>query len=282
MSKMKAMLLTVSMVPFVLAAQNLVKNGDAEANLEGWSGDEVQVVSENPHSGKNCFKTQMSAVSTGQAVLVAIITNSQILPVDPSKTYKISVWVKSADDKKTDVYLGVMPLDAEKVQINCKDINAVAETETELAEACNAGDTVIKVKEASKWNLAGNIDLIAFNVSEDCKDLPNRNISACAVTKAENKNNVWELTLNRPCGKAFPAGTKVRQHKYGPSHMLPTNIMQFNSPEWKELTAEIKGMSKYGSGGREFWAGTKYVQAVVFARNGGMIYFDDLKLEEQK
>ena len=269
MSKAKAFLVAVSMVPFALGAQNLIKNGDAEADLENWQPDKVQVVTENARSGKKCFKTSTAAVGT------------DIIPIDGTVKYKYSVWVKSADNKKTDVYLALIPLDADKVQINSQEISAATETETELAEACKAEDTVVKVKDAGKWKLANNIDVIAFNVLDDCKDLPNRNISP-VVKKIENKNNVWELTLEKPCGKAYPAGTKIRKHRYCSTYIYPAVLSQFNSNEWKELSGEIKGVSKSGEAGDQFWAGTKFVKVDLFPLGGGTIYFDDWKLEEQK
>ena len=270
MSKVKALFLAASMVPLALGAQNLIKNGDAEANLENWVPEAVQVVTENPHSGKSCFKN-----------IQPNIIGADIIPVDGTKTYQLSGWFKSAGDKAAILYFGLMPLDANKVQINAPHVNLIEGTETELAEACKAGDTVLKAKDAGKWNLSDKTDVIAFNVQDDYKDLPNRNISPI-VTKAENKNNVWELTLDKPCGKAYPAGTKVRQHKYSSSYMYSAVNDSFQSADWVQFAGQIKGTAKSGAGGTQFWPGTKYVQIVILALpGGGKIYFDDLTLEEQ-
>ena len=58
---------------------------------------------------------------------------------------------------------------------------------------------------------------------------------------------------------------------------------KFQSAAWVEFPGEIKGTAKSGAGGTQFWPGTKYVQVVILALPpGGKIYFDDLKLEEQK
>lgn len=271
MLKIKSSVIVVAMVPFVIGAQNLIKNGDAEENLEGWSGEKVRVVNDNPHSGKNCFKT----------IAPFDAKSSQIIPVDPSKSYKISGWVKSADDKKTDVYIGLMPLDENKIQILPEYVKYVAETETELAEACKTEDALIKVKDASKWKLAGKLDMVAFNVLDYYKDIPNSNISAGFVLKSEYRDNIWELTLDKPCGKDYPSGTKVRQHKCGGTLMYPITLKQFNSPEWKELTGKIEVSGKSASGVIQFWTGTKYVRVVVLALSGGNVYFDDLRLEAE-
>lgn len=260
MLKIKTLLLVASIAPFVLNAQNLLTNGNAEADLEGWSEDQVQVVNENSHAGKNCFKS-----------LEPEIRNSQIIPVDTSNTYKLSGCIKSADAKKPNVYLGLIPFDANKVQINCQNVNFVAGTETELAEACKPTDTVVRVKDASKWQLADKVDVIAFDISDNYKDIPNRNISAGVVIKVENKNNVWELTLDKPCGQAYPVGAKVRQHKYSGTYIYTFYQGQFNSTNWKLV-----------SGTTPLWLGTKYVQVAILTLGGGMIYFDDIKLEQEQ
>ena len=265
-----AVLLTAAMFPFVMNAQNLIKNGDAESDIENWNPIQVQVATDNPHSGKNCFKTKSTH-----------IFSSAVIPVDETKTYKYSGWFKSADDKTPTVFLAILPLDADKRQINSPEITPVAGTETELTEACKPQDTVVKVKDAGEWKFADKIDVIAFNILNDYKDLPNKNISP-VITKAENKNNVWELTLDKPCGKTYPAETKIRQHKYDSSFMYPAVIAKFQSKDWTELTGGIRGMSKSGTSGEQFWNGTKYIQIVILALGEGMIYFDDIKLEKQK
>ncbi len=267
MSKLTAFLLVGLMLPFALKAENLIKNGDAETDIENWQSEQVQLVTENAHSGQKCFKTMNTVVGTA------------IIPIDETKTYKYSIWIKSADNKQTDIYLAFMPLDAEKAQINSQELTPIDESETELAEACKPEDIIIKVTDASKWKISDKFNVIAFNTLDDYKDLPNRNISPI-ITAIEKNNNIWTLTLENPCAKAYPAGTKIRQHRYGCTYMYPATLSKFNSREWQELSAEIKGISKSGQGGREFWAGTKFVKVVFLALDGGTIYFDDWKLEE--
>ena len=267
----KSCLLAVSFFPMVLAAQNLVKNGDAEAGLSDWD-DEVQLVAENPRSGKNCFQT-----------LVTDVLNSGLIPVDTSKKYRISGWFRSADDKKTVFYLGLVPFDADKKQIQCFSVNAVTGSETELAEACKAGDTVLKVKNASGWLIRNKYDHIAFETDNSGAygDLPNSRITS-PIVKVEQKDNLWEVTLEKPCGKAYSTNTPVRIQRDGATYMYPVSCTEFQYPEWKEFSAEITGEAKSGVHRNQFWTKTKYVKIVVLALQGGMIYFDDLKFEEVK
>lgn len=263
MSEVKALFLAVSMVPFVMNAQNLVKNGDAESGYENWSEEKVQVVTENPHSGKNCFKNK-----------VAVVLSAEAIPVDGSKAYKISAWYKSADDKKTTVYLGFQPLDSNQQPIESWYVNVRPGTETELAEACTSKDTAIKIKDGSKWTIESYQNLIAFDVdvTGGLKDLPNRNISKGKVEKIEKKDASWEVSLSKPCGMDYPAGTKVRMHFTGATYSYMIYKVQFNSPEWQEFSAQVNGFSQ----------GTKFIKILVMGLEGGNIFFDDVQFEEVK
>lgn len=266
----KSLLLIASVFPIVLSAQNLVKNGDAEANLDNWTKGQVQVVTENPHSGKSCFKT-----------LSATVTSTELIPVDTAKAYKISGWFKNADEKKPYLYLGLMPLDADKKQIQPAFVNIVTGSDAVLAEACKAEDTVLKVKDASKWVIKDKYNHVAFEADSSLNDLPNSKITS-SIVKAEKKDAFWEVTLEKPCGKAYPANTAIRLQKDGGTFMYPVLAANFQSPDWKEFTAQIKGVAKVGTPGIQFWAGTKYVKVIVLALNGGMLYYDDVKFEEVK
>jgi hypothetical protein len=252
--------------------QNLVKNGDAEAGLENWDKIQVQLVSENPHSGKNCFKTISNNTFS-----------ADLIPVNNATIYNISGWFKSADDKKTNVYLGFMPFTEDKKQIECVNINPVVGTETELVQECISEDTVLKVKDAGKWQIQP-ISKIAFNVdtSGEYKDLPNFNIYKGKILGAENKGTHWELKLEKPCGNSFPAKTKIREHRDGSTYIYAVNKLNFNTQTWQEFTGATRDYANFGNEAGKFWKGTKYVRIIILTLNGGNVYFDDIKLEEKK
>ena len=270
--KFKSFIFAASVFPIVLNAQNLLKNGDAESELDNWTKGQVQALTENPHSGKSCFKTLSSSIAS-----------SELIPVDTTKTYKISGCFKSADDKKTNLYLGLMPLDADKKHIQCFFVNASAGSESELAEPCKAEDSVLKVKDASKWTVKDKYNRVAFETDNSgaYKDLPNSKISS-SIVKVEQKGTAWEVTLEKPCGKAYPANCPVRIQRDGATFMYPVVNLNFQSPEWKEFSGQVKGLAKSGTSGLQFWPGTKYVKVIILALNGGMFYFDDVKFEEVK
>jgi hypothetical protein len=268
---MKKIMLIAVVLPFYLGAQtvNLVKNGDAESGSANWNPKVVATVPEAAHSGANGFKTLSDSVNSIEAI-----------PVDTAKTYKLSGFFKSADNKKVNLYFGLIACDAKNVPIYCHNINAVPDTDTELAEACQKGDTVLKIKDAGKWGAVKKTMVIACNTdpSGEYKDLPNRDL-VMDITKIEFNGKLWEVTLAKECGKALPAGTNIRLHMMAGTFIYASTKIGFNSPGWVELTGTIKDSVKSGRSDIKFWPGTKSVKVLISSYNGSVL-FDDIKLEE--
>ena len=184
------------------AAENLLKNGDAEADLENWEPAQVQAVTEDPHSGKSCFKTK-----------TAEVIGTAIIPVDGTKTYKYSGWFKNADDKKVKLFFGFSPMNADKKRITAVQVNVMKGTETALVSGCAPEDSVIKIKDGSTWDIKDDYSHIAFNIdnSGEYKDLPNANVSASVIVKVEKKADIWEVTLKQPCGMIYFDDIKLEE-----------------------------------------------------------------------
>ena len=194
---------------------NLVKNGDAETGtLDNWDGF-AKVVSEGAHSGKHCFSVANSVQ----------VMSKEFIPIDTTKTYVVTGWFKSTGKAPSQIYLGCAPFDEKKESIYPYHVFCIAGTETTLAEACKAEDTVLKIANGAKWNTAP-YTCVAFDVDDSgqLKDLPNRNLSiyvdpGIGVEKVENKGGHWAVQLKAKCGRAYPAGTKVREHVSGATYM---------------------------------------------------------------
>lgn len=268
---MKKLMLAALMFPFCLCAQNpnLVKNGDGEAGTANWNAPALAASPDAAHSGAGGFKTLSASVNSIEAI-----------PVDTAKTYKLSGFFKSADDKKVNLYFGLMPYDAKNVPIYCHNINPVPDTDTELAEACQKGDTVLKIKDAGKWGAIKKTMVIACNTdpSGEYKDLPNRDL-IMDITKIEFNGKSWEVTLAKECGKALPSGTNIRLHLMGGTFIYPSIKTGFNSPGWVELGGTIKDCTKSGRIDTKFWPGTKSVRVLISSYDGS-VFFDDIKFEE--
>jgi len=235
---------------------NMVNNGDAETGTLGnWKGFD-KVVSEGAHSGKYCFSRKGYAV----------VTSKELMPVDPRKTYVLSGWFKSVGQGQSLIYLGYVPLDEKKKVILPDYVTYIPGTETTLAEDCRKDDTVIKIVNGAKW-ISGQYMRIAFDVDDSGQrgDLPNANISSRNITKVENKDDYWAVSLKAKCGRAYPAGTKVREHKSGATFIYNAASRKPVPSEWKQFTGRIKGLGKSGVTYKQWWPGTKYAQVLILA-----------------
>ena len=110
---MKKMLITfgAAAICSVVGADNLVKNGGGENDIDwfnGFSGKLTKLV----RTGKNCYYVDGDKQITGK----------QLLPVDPTKAYVLSGWMKSAGDVSSKVYFGLIPYNAKKQPISSESV----------------------------------------------------------------------------------------------------------------------------------------------------------------
>ncbi|MBM4045063.1 MAG: hypothetical protein FJ279_08115 [Planctomycetes bacterium] len=243
------------------SAQSLVKNGDAETGtLDNWVGF-TKVVAEGAHSGKHCFSV------TGAVQVMS----KEFIPIDTSKTYVVTGWFKSAGKAPSQIYLGVAPFDEKKESIYPYHVFRIAGTETTLADACKPEDTVLKIANGAKWNTEP-YTCVAFDVDDSgqLKDLPNRNLSnanvpGIGVEKVENKGGHWAVQLKGKCGRAYPAGTKVREHVSGATYMYSAAARKPVPMAWTEFKGQIKGVAKGDLPADQWWPGTKYAKLLILA-----------------
>lgn len=242
-------------------AANLVKNGDAEmGTLDNWAGF-AKVVSEGAHSGKHCFSVAGSAQ----------VLSKEFIPIDTSKTYVVTGWFKSTGKAPSHVYLGVAPFDEKKQPIRPYHVFCIAGTETTLAEACKPEDTVLKIANGAKWKTVPYA-CVAFDVDDSgqLKDLPNRNLSNTAVPgfgveNVEDKGGYWAVQLKTKCGRAYPAGTKVREHISSATYIYSAASRKPVPLAWTEFKGQIKGVAKGDLPMNQWWPGTKYAKLLILA-----------------
>ncbi len=258
-----ALALGIALAPSVRAADekpvNLVKNGDAETGtLDNWSGF-TKVITDNPHGGKSCFLGQ------GQVM----VQSNEFIPIDPNKSYTMTAWVKSTGKETSVFYAGLIPCDADKNPIEHTLVDAIAATDTVMTEACTAADKVIKVTDASTWKTL-DFGCVAFAVDDSghYKDLPNRNLSTYGVVACVNKGKYWEVQLKEACGKAYPAGTKVREQTSGGTYIYAAASGIGAGPQWAQITGTVKGSAICGAPNDQWWAGTKYARVLFLLSYG--------------
>lgn len=202
------------------------------------------------------------------------------IKIEPGKSYKISGSFKLAPDSKpSKFYLSLMPLDSKGQPISSESVGVIAGTETELAADCNPDDLVIKIKNGEKWK-TDSYGRIAFNVDDTGKkaDLPNNELSGTGITKVEKKDDVFELTLKNKCGKKYPAGTKIREHKSGATYIYIGAMNKDVPAEWTEVSGVFKK--------ENLWLASSGAKIVVRANFGGKpdqtMLLKDVKIEEVK
>jgi hypothetical protein len=186
------------------------------------------------------------------------------MTVDPVKRYTLSGWFKSVGKEPSNLYFGYACFDADKKLIAPEHVGVVGASETTLCEACKKEDTLLKVAHAFKWKEDPHA-CVAFEVDDSGKytDLPNRNISHLGILKIEEKDGYWEICLNEPCGRSYPAGTKVREHSSGAAYLYCAASAQAVPMEWTQYSGTVMGMSDAGTGSSRWWHGTKYAKLVM-------------------
>ena len=213
----------------------------------------------NPLLDKLCFPCKGPTTVKG----------SEWITVDPNKRYTLSGWFKSVGKEPSNLSFGYMCFDADKKLIAPEHVGIVGATEATLYEACNKEDTLIKVTYAFKWKEDPHA-CIAFDVDDSGKytDLPNRNLSRFGIINLEEKDGYWEVRLNEPCGRAYPAGTKVREHAAGPAYLFCAASAQAVPMGWTQYSGSVMGLSEAGAGNARWWHGTKYAKLVVLLNSG--------------
>ena len=195
------------------------------------------------------------------------VAGKTAIPVDPAKTYILKGKFKSIGKVPSIIFFGLLPCDTEKKQIAAEAVNACPDTNTELAVACSAKDSSLKVKDAGKWMKRKGLDIygyVAFNIDDSgaLKDLPNRALSP-VVKEVRKAGDQWELILAAPySGKDMAAGTKVRLHHPGNSYIYCAANYKTVPTEWTSFEGKITGMGAKASD-IEFWSGTAFVKLLI-------------------
>ena len=274
-------LMTLVMFSLSTAAfggQNLFKAGDAEAPDAASAWDKpVSICTTDKKAGKASFETSEVPI---------ILISKELIPVDSSKKYELSAFLKSASGSADDpsvCSLGLAMFDVNKRSIIKSNAVIVPDTETVLVEAAVKGETTIAIADGSKWEKRRSIPTaVAFNAKPELADLPNYEYSSSISVFTKNDNGSYKLKLSKPLAKGYPAGTKVRQHHSG--FLQPVVAVVRIPAEWTEYKMYFEGVSTSEEDRDKFWQGTKYVKIFIIAnmwgRKGPRLLFDNIEFKE--
>ena len=211
--------------------------------------------------------------------------SAKTLTLDPEKKYKISGEFRlSEGEGGGNLYLGFAPYDANGKPIRAVSVNAAPKTDTVVAKAAAAGDTVIYVKDASKWDAKTAFGYIAFDTKPDYSDLPNNDLIAVPKGGFEQEGDLWKVTLKTPLSKEIAEGTNVRQHRAGAAYIYTAHKAGIPQGEWITLSGTTAGKaSEFGTSRFKLWAGTASVRVLIMMQNGkpgNVVEMKNIKVEE--
>lgn len=223
----------------------------------------------------SCAGGEFTAAGSGS------LYGKKYLPVDTVKRYRLSGEFKAISNSAAGDYIrfGLVP-STEYSQIQPVNINIVRGSATELAADCKETDTVIKLKDASKWK-GDALTVVAFDIDpgDRMRDLPNFNISKTGAVKLEQKDGIWLLTLKQPCARNYPAGTAVREHSAGWSLIYAGSTKLELKPEWRKIDAVIEPGEVAQANISRWWQGTRKTSFNIETAGKGVI-FRNLELKE--
>jgi len=247
---------------------NLVKNGYAkDGDTSNWTGSPK--VLKDTHSSNFFFVQKGGKRKRGN-------TQSNLFPVDSTKTYELSGWFKATAPEGNLVF-GLFVYNKEKRFIASTNINEVKGTLTELIAPCEPGSKILKVKDASKWK-ASNRHAVAFDPK---KDLPNFNI-AKSVTLVEKTDNGYLVHLSNPCGFKYPVGTKIVQTRDASNGIYIACVPV--PGKWTKFSETIKGEVKALSM-KSWWSGTEYARVTIISKfrdENAELLFDNIVIKQVK
>ena len=197
--------------------------------------------------------------------------SSDIIPVnDLTKETIVTMDLKAPADgaKGLLYYVGIVNFDKNGRRIEISYVNPVKDSDTVLAAPCKKTDTVLKVKDASKFKVN---TCIAYNTKKDLSDLPNFTASERSKIKSiVKKGDIWEVTLTKPCNVEYPANTPVRAHFGGWYQYIICGHTPPAAGQWKSYTIKIAG-TQVGNPGTKWTVGTAGIKFIIFnnGKNNG-------------
>lgn len=274
MKKLVFAMAMLVMVVVVSAQENLAKNGDASEGLNDWKN--VTAIVDGGKNGK-CFEIKGSK----------FVCSTNMIPIDPKKSYNLSAWFKSGNDKENRVFFGLVFYDERKRKILPDSITPVTASNTVLTKDAKKGDKIVYIKEAATWMpaIGKKNALIAFEIDETeaYSDLPNFKIVQIEAIKEEKGGH--KLTLKTSIRKDLPAGTKVRCHIKSGHYMYVYNFKK-NLKEWTKFGGNIKPEAKTGTPRATIWRGAKFVRVLLLANWGQksdeVLLVDDIVFTQNK
>lgn len=259
---------------------NLVSNGGGSlGNNSNFSAFEFD--GSDSYSGGGSFKDSSPANQK---------LSDELIPVDISKSYKLSLWAKTNPYVGAKYYVGVYEHDMDGLPISAEHHMYVQSTFSTLTQDLKPGDTVVYLDNVTNWLNTAPIHqrkLIFWDYVSKTgyKYQPltySRNVSvqdlwADGAINTTNKT----ITLRAPWNKALvKAGTKLSQGNSGSGfrYIAVTNVAIPST--WTNYSGVISGLNNSGNDAQnQFSWGTAYVK-IGFLNNrdvtGSTVWYSNI------
>ncbi len=199
------------------------------------------------------------------------VTTDFYIPIDSNKKYELGVEMKSSNTTAT-YYAGFREYDFNKTYIYSSDVMYLDNTLTELAKDLNNGDTVVYLKDLSKWSTSTSTrgyqrGLIFWGY----KDGTGYEYGPLTYSK-NNYNSLWEdanvdktnntITLNKAWSKGtFKAGTQVSQSNAGSDFNYSVLLNKTVGTNWNTYkSSAISGRGQNNTTFTKFRYGTRFIR----------------------
>ena len=212
------------------------------------------------------------------------LRSAKFITLDPAKKYRITGEFRMKGGKPNRVYLGFMPFDDKGKWIPPNVVNGNNSTLTEVVADAKKGDQVIKVKDASKWNMKTPHSHLALGAKADYSDMPNRDLVTTLKPNAQQKDGAWEILLKQPLKKDVAAGTPVRQQLDGAAYIYTAGTVILTD-QWVTRKGTISGIADFGTPWGKMWKGTAKVKVLLLLTEGdntSETLFRNIKVTEVK
>lgn len=253
-----------------LGRTNLYTNGNFEfGNTYNFS---QSISTTDPQSGSYCI------LQNGYASW----QSSEMVPVDVSKEYEISVWGKtvtrSSQGSLAGGHMGFAPYDSSHRFIDLRNCGGVGNTT--LTRTANPGDTTIYVNSSSGWYVGSDVtnntyyyrNVLFFPASHPEYGTPyyytrigygDYNIYYTALVQLSA--NEWQMTLSAPLpdvGHALPSGTPISRGEAGGSYCYAHGNP--NLPEqWTNYRTTIPANNAVRNSDNRFRPATAYIRFLI-------------------
>ena len=212
----------------------------------------------------------------------AWVNGKGFFAVDPAKKYTVSGEFRFLGTPPRSFSLGLALLTAKNQPIPPASIHAVPGTETTLAAPAAVGDKSIKVAAAEKWDNRTPVSAAVFNIKDGYADFPNYTYVATKKGSIKKAGDVWEIELGEPLKKAYPAGTRIRQHLFGGTFLYTTVKLRNFSSDWQAFSGSVTGMTENARSDKQFWPRTAKARVIILTSGGAddsVLEFRNLKVE---